>query len=237
MRLKAQVGFENFLIGFLFVFILASSVFLFIGGSVEGAGIDLFNRTIFSEPVSGLDYLYLDTYTNGDVNNFNNTAYTFTEATDDSGNVVELNLSFTVTRTFLPPSSEPFFPIIFYVKWFNCPTIYVDDCREVTNNLEQSIVFNSLKLQSYYFNYTLPGVLYTDCTTDITIGAIIESSDLFNETVLDNNFYTFTIPYCFYEPTDASITAACVPRDNNIATTCTSQRYWDNTQVYGGELC
>ncbi len=228
MKMKAQMLFENFIVGFLFLFILASSIFLFIG---EGIDIDLFNRTIFSEPVTGLDYLYMSAYVGGDVNNIDLNQFEFIETP-------ELTITFNVTRTFMPPSSSSPVEVVFYVIWPYCPTVYVDDC-EVRSNEPGSVdrILNSRKLQTYTYTFILPSdEVYTDCSTDLIIGAVIESSVL-NETIFDNNFYTLNIPYCFFPPTDVSITAGCVPSSDDPGIACTTQRSWDNTLIYGGEFC
>lgn len=197
---KTQLGFENFLVGFLFVFFLASSVFLFIGQDVAGVNIDFFNRTIFSTQQSGLDMVYLSLFENGDVN----------EIDEEKYNIDETQVEFSVTRTSLPPTSNnvshPGLEMNMFVVWEKCTAT---SCTHHTITDEG---IRAEALHTYTFAQNINEDIYSGCSSDILIGTEIIDSD-FTETIIDNNNYTITLPYCFAPPPDVRINSISI--DNN----------------------
>jgi hypothetical protein len=102
--MKSQLAFEDFIIGFLMFFALASTVFLFINNG-GGIGIDFFNTSIYQEDKFQLDFVYLTIYENEQVNP---SKYSFNDDT--------LNLKFSFRRTNLPAGD-------YLAKYSNMPVI------------------------------------------------------------------------------------------------------------------
>lgn len=218
---KAQMVFENFLIGFLFLFILASGVFLFIGGGA-GLDIDFFNQTIFSEPSAGLDFVYVTTYNDGVMDDLNTSAVTIDEETN--------TVSFSVKRTALPPKTEMPVQLRFYVGWEYCDE---RGCYYKTNQDLQSESFYTVNyaptLSKHDYTYIIPDTKYYDCESQVIVGAESDD-DLFNETVLENNLYPIPIPYCYYPPTDLSAESVCIPSSDSLSVECSNVRDWENEE-------
>lgn len=195
---KAQIVFENFMLAIVFIFMLASSVFVVLGGG-GGLDIDFFSPTIHSEPIAGLDLAFLTIYEDGDLNNFKQDNYHYYE------NNKTTYYSFRRTETI---SDEYPMKAEFYIAWDYCNST---SCFNKTNSYSQAepeyTIGAAQKLRQYYYEYTIPDEIYSDCESNLILGVEIED-DMMNETIIDNNYYYLSLDHCFYPPTDLSIVSA-----------------------------
>ncbi|MFA5333747.1 MAG: hypothetical protein WC376_04600 [Candidatus Nanoarchaeia archaeon] len=211
---KTQIAFEDFIVGFLMFFGLASTVFLFIN-SGGGSDIDFFNTSIYQEEKFELDFVYLTIYEDNQVDT---SKYSFDPNT--------LTLNFSLRRTNLPSGDYLVqysnMPVKVIVSWKNCTII--DGCWiekderiipytfRVNNNLTEGNILKGDEVNySYSFNDSFKNIKYTGCSSNITFRLEIVS-EYFNETALANNEYTMLVPFCFYEPVDLRVLGAGVPQ-------------------------
>ncbi len=188
--------FGNFMIGAVSLFFIATFVFFMIGKS--GMSSDIFNRTIYSVDVAGLDYIYLTLYEDGNVNKIVDSEYVIDQ--DETGVVIKYGFK----RTFLPSdSSISTIPTSFIVLYDNCDN---NGCTKE----KVSFDLDTMPMREYYHNFEIQRKIYSECSSNITLGAVLNSPD-YEETVLDNNFYNITVPFCFYKPMDISIDNICHP--------------------------
>ncbi len=187
--------FGNFMIGVVSLFFLSTLVFFMIGKS--GMSSDIFNRTIYSTDVSGLDYIYLTLYTDGNVNKVNSSEYSLVQT--ENG----VSIKYGFKRTFLPSSSSTAtIPSSF--------VLYYDDCDDSGCYISKvSFDIDSRVMGEYYHQFDLNKPVYSGCYSNISFGAVLNSND-YEETVLDNNFYNITVPFCLYKPIDLSIEEGCI---------------------------
>ncbi len=216
--MKAQLAFEDFIIGFLMFFALASTVFLFINNG-GGIGIDFFNTTIYQEDKFQLDFVYLTIYENEQAD---------TSKYDWDENSLSLNFSFR--RTNLPAgdylAKYSNMPVNITISWqnftaeeglnaMNYTYTYLYTYRVSENDYSQSE--NALRGEEYNVSKTLTDInagfislKRAGCKSNITFRVDIVS-EYFSETALKNNEYIIPLDFCFYEPIDLSLDMACIP--------------------------
>jgi hypothetical protein len=216
--MKAQLAFEDFIIGFLMFFALASTVFLFINNG-GGIGIDFFNTTIYQEDRFQLDFVYLTIYENDQVDT---SKYSFNDDT--------LNLEFSFRRTNLPAgdylAKYSNMPVNITISWqnftaeeglnaMNYTYTYLYTYRVPTGQDETTE--NALRGEEYTISKALTDVnegfislKRTGCKSNLTFRVDIVS-EYFSETALNNNEYIIPLDYCFYDPIDLSLDMACIP--------------------------
>ncbi|VVB75150.1 Uncharacterised protein [Candidatus Tiddalikarchaeum anstoanum] len=238
MNQTAQIDLGNFLTAVIFLFMLASAVFLFLGNNVASQNIDFFNRTIYSQQLSGLDVVYITTYREGNIFNVDPTKYSVINSTTG----YQFNYGFK--RTSIPPSADARISVTPYMTYEKCGASPSSCTKERINGLEV------LAQRLYSYPVTLPRTIgsgsntypeilllpFFNCTSEITLGAGIASS-IFNESVVDNNEYSFNASFCFYPPTDPSIGNMCMNGMFDSNAPCTINRSWDHTIVCNNEVC
>jgi hypothetical protein len=211
--MKAQMMFEDFIIGFLMFFGLASTVFLFINSNA-GSGIDFFNTSIYQEDKFELDFVYLTIYEDNMIN-----------PSKFSLNQEELELNFSLKRTNLPSGDYPIqysnMPVKVIIQWNNFTSgeglkiesneKIISYTYKVQEQTSQGIILKGDEVNySYKFNESFKNIKRENCSSNITFKVEI-ISEYFSETALSNNEYSVLVPFCFYEPVDLRIDNACVP--------------------------
>lgn len=211
--MKAQVEFEDFIVGFLMFFALASTVFLFIN-SGAGSGIDFFNTTLYQEEKFQLDFVYLTIYESEQIDA---TKYAFKPET--------MELNFSLRRTHLPTGDYMVqysnMPVKAIIKWQN-----FTKSQGFTNGTDERIIPYTFRSASgtdeegqilrgdivnfsYTFNDSFNDLKIQDCESNIEFDLEI-ISEYFEETALANNKYSFPVDFCFYNPVDLEIEYACI---------------------------
>jgi hypothetical protein len=220
---KTQLNFEDFLVGFLMFFGLASTVFLFINNG-GGSDIDFFNMSVYQEDKFELDFVYLTIY---DDDIIDTSKYSF--------DPINLELNFSLRRTTLPSGDYLVqysnMPVKVIISWYNYTGTYqCFSCQNCPNNqvctttitnvsvkdekiIPYTFKFNNETVESnilrgdevkytYVFNNTYKTFKNANCgPTNITLRIEIVS-DYFEESSLANNEYNITVPFCFYESID-----------------------------------
>jgi hypothetical protein len=232
--MKAQMMFEDFIIGFLMFFGLSSTVFLFINSNA-GSGIDFFNTSIYQEDKFELDFVYLTIYEN---NMIDSSKFSF--------NPDELELNFSLKRTNLPSGDYPIqysnMPVKVIIQWNNFTSSeglkiesnektipYTFKTQEQTS---QGIILKGDEVNySYKFNESFKNIKREGCSSNITFRVEI-ISDYFSETALSNNEYSISAPFCFYEPIDLRIDNACVPSYPDSQSCQNAPLPFDSAEIY-----
>lgn len=222
---KTQLAFEDFIIGFLMFFMLASVIFLFIN-SGAGSDIDFFNTSIYQDSKISLDYLYLNVYEEGS---------TVVNPSKVKFNQADMVINFSFSRTGLPSGEFDDrlidFPVNVKVSWLNCS---VNDgaytCPE--NSYEEKIT-QLLKYDFYDFSYVFNESMtkYTDCSSNITL-SVEFLSDVFTEGFIQNNKYDVPVNFCFFKPLDVTAEQICVPTNPNSTTCATKPLAFDANKQY-----
>ncbi|MDD4353360.1 MAG: LamG domain-containing protein [Candidatus Nanoarchaeia archaeon] len=222
---KTQLAFEDFIIGFLMFFMLASVIFLFIN-SGAGSGIDFFNTSIYQDSNVSLDYLYLNAYTEGS---------TSVTPSKIKFNPETMQLNFSFSRTGLPSGEFDDklidFPINVKISWLNCSMFY--DSYLCSNYYNETIIDELIKYDTYFFNYTFNPLMrkYLNCNSNIIIEVEFLSS-FFKEGYLENNKYVVPVDFCFFDPLDVKSQNICVPINPNSTECSEIPIAFDSTKNY-----